>query len=441
MKYRERLIDGILEKNLDSPLITVVTGPRQVGKTTTISRILSKISENRVLILNMDFSRTIKEIRNDEQWFEKQIAALTGIRIEDLKDKVYIFIDEAQKYPEIFPIIKILHDTYKGKVKIILSGSSDLEIKQKTAETLAGRTLTYHMHPFSISEVICRDSGERGSTVLSILDGDLSFGSLKELELDRCADWKGEFPKIEEYAVQCLLPPVYSDVAPDEVNNWILSYIDSYIERDMRSLHEIGNIESYREVVIQFCQRIGSHLSFSSLARDAGINWLTCKKYISYLKQSLMAYSLKPFFINISKRVKKSPKMYMADNGISRALSDFPSVEILKASGKIGNYFENLILNEFRKWNSVRTTPAQFYFWESTAVSQVDLIIETEGKTIPVEIKYGNSFKTEYIRGIETFKDSYSEKGLEIPFSLVVYNGPLTQVKPDIIAMPFWLLI
>jgi len=174
------------------------------------------------------------------------------------------------------------------------------------------------------------------------------------------------------------------------------------------------------------------------LGADSGVNQITAKKYVTIWRESLIGFLLSPFFLNLATRIKKSKKVYFFDNALSWALTGFKDRRLLEAAGEGGHYFENLIISDFFKWGANLEKPAAFYFWEKSPVSEIDLVISTQGLTIPVEIKYSQTWDKKVLQAIRMFKESHRGKNLEIPFSLVVYRGDFMAFEENCYAIPAW---
>lgn len=439
-----RIYDLALKKSLDSRLITVLTGPRQSGKTTSVSAFLAGIKEGSKLYMNLDSSFERDRLVNKENYLDERIEEVLGYRLDLLKERFYIFIDEAQKLPQVFEILKILYDRYSERLKIIISGSSSLELLDKAAETLAGRVRILKVYPFSMSEAsLCEGLG--GLDCAETLYKAIFSGSLtRELLSSLIAEFKPQSNKkmklIDKLLVRSLFPPTISKIDEADIPRWLIDYIDTYIEKDMRSVRDIGNIEGYRKVIAQLAARAGGLLEYSGLAADTGLNQLTAKKYVSIWQESLIGFLLQPFFLNISTRIKKAKKVYFFDNALIWALSGFRERKLLEASGESGHYFENLVIADFLKWGSTLQMPPSFYYWQKSLVSEIDLVLTTEGMAIPIEIKYATVWDRKYLHAIDMFKEKHRNKGLVIPFSMIIYRGEFFAPREDVFCIPVWAL-
>ena len=443
LKVIERIYNPHLRKSLDSPLITVLIGPRQSGKTTSINTCLEGISGNRKFYLNLDSLFERDRVKKNENYLLEQIEETLGFGLSLLKERFYLFIDEAQKLPLIFESIKILYDKYSPRLKIIISGSSSLELLDRTAETLAGRVQILRIYPFSISEAsLYEEIGDfecAKSLYNGIFSGSLTQNFLSKLSKEFKPGSKKKMLLVDKLITRSLFPPTFSKIDEDTIPRWLIDYIDTYVERDMRSVKDIGNIEGYRRVVAQLSSRVGNLLEYNRLGNDAGVNQITTKKYVAIWQESLIGFLLSPFFLNISTRIKKAKKVYFFDNALIWALGGFKGREIIKASGEIGHYFENLIIADFIKWGINLEKPPSFYFWQKSHASEIDMVISTGGITIPVEIKYSTLWDNKYLHSIDMFKEKHKGKKLKIPFSLIIYRGEFMMPRKDVFCSPIWL--
>jgi uncharacterized protein len=444
MKIIPRIFDSFFQRSLAGPLITVLLGPRQTGKTTTINNFLEGIPFDRKFYLNLDSSFERDRVASRETYLADKIEETLGFKLDRLEERFYLFVDEAQKLPLIFESVKMLNDRYPRDLKIILTGSSSLELLDKTAETLAGRVQFLRVYPFTLSEAAFYEEIDNGECSKSLYDLIFS-GALSRKKISRLVEQykpksKRKKELVDRLITRSLFPPTFSRIEEPDIPRWLNDYIDTYVERDMRSLKEIGNIEGYRRVVAQLAGRVGGLMDYHALAADAGVNQITAKKYVTIWQESLVGFLLSPFFLNLATRIKKSPKVYFFDNALSWALSGFKDRRLLEAAGESGHYFENLIISDLLKWGATLEKPAAFYFWEKSSVSEIDLVISTQGLTIPVEIKYSQTWDKKYLQAIRRFKENHQAKNLEIPFSLVIYRGDFIALDENIYAVPAWAL-
>lgn len=442
MKIIPRIYDASFIKSLRNPLITVVIGPRQSGKTTTVNNFLNGIPANRKFSLNMDSLFERDRVKSKETYLQDRVEETLGFTLERLKERFYFFIDEAQKLPMIFELLKILQDRYAPYLKIIISGSSSLELLDKSAETLAGRVQILRVYPFSMSEAALYEEIDdchcAASFYSGIFSGSLDADRLTELIREFKPKSKKKMQLIDKLLTRSLFPPTFSMITEEAIPRWLMDYMDTYLERDMRSLREIGNIDAYRKVVSQLSTRIGSLLEYHKLGMDAGVNQITTKKYVTIWQESLIGFLLSPFFLNLSTRIKKSKKVYFFDNALVWALSGFKDRQLIDAGGHIGHYFENLLITDFVKWGINLEQPVSFHFWEKSRASEVDLVIDAQGMTIPIEIKYCDTWDKKFIHTFDVFKEKHKEKNLKVPFCLILYRGDFVALDDNVFCIPAW---
>lgn len=436
-RYIERIFQPSFIQSINSNQITALLGPRQVGKTTTINHFFNSISPNKKLTLNFDSSFTRRKILEIEDFIQIEIEKTAQKPIKDI-DNFFLFIDEVQKCPEAIELIKIVYDEFTPKIKIILSGSSALQMKDKLAETLSGRIHSLYLYPFSLSENYYLEHNEKILCVELFRNiFSLQLNQKFLLDYEKSVRYKKEYADriIKERYTSNLFPKPLTDIEKDLHKDWLIDYIDTYLEKDIRDLKDLHNITLYRSTLSQYAARIGSAIKYELIGRDIGADYRTIQKYIYYINRSLIGYQLSPYFQNFSKILKKSQKAFMTDNGLINALMDFPEFSILEASGEIGNLFENLIITEFKKYSFLSLARPSLYYWHKTEISEVDLILASGGNLIPIEIKWQTEYGPKLVKGLISFKKDY-KCPMQIPFSLLIYNGPLKFVENNTYCIP-----
>lgn len=343
--------------------VITLTGPRQSGKTTLV----------RATFPDLPYvSLEEPDIRQ---------IALTDPRGFLSNYPNGVILDEIQNTPELFSYIQRIVDENR-QIQFILTGSSNFLLMEKISQTLAGRTAVLHLLPFSLQELEpLADSYEN-----------LIF--------------KGQYPRIYDRAI----PP--TDFYP--------SYIQTYVDRDVRMIKNIGDINAF----IQFTQlcagRIGQPLNNASLANDAGISPNTAKSWLSILESSYILYRLQPYHRNFNKRLIKSPKLYFYDTGVACSLLGIREQEQVNLHYMKGSLFENLILTEFIKRSFNRGENRQPYYWQDNHGKEIDcLLVNGEGVTA-VEIKSGKTISTSYFENLNYWR---SLAALPENQEYVVYGG------------------
>jgi predicted AAA+ superfamily ATPase len=327
--------------------VITLTGPRQSGKTTLV----------RATFPDLPYvSLEEPDIRQ---------IALTDPRGFLSNYPNGVILDEIQNTPELFSYIQRIVDENR-QIQFILTGSSNFLLMEKISQTLAGRTAVLHLLPFSLQELEpLADSYEN-----------LIF--------------KGQYPRIYDRTI----PP------PD----FYPSYIQTYVDRDVRMIKNIGDINAF----IQFTQlcagRIGQPLNNASLANDAGISPNTAKSWLSILESSYILYRLQPYHRNFNKRLVKSPKLYFYDTGVACSLLGIREQEQVNLHYMKGSLFENLILNEFIKRSFNRGENRQPYYWQDNHGKEIDCLLVNGEKVTAVEIKSGKTMSTSYFENLNYWR-------------------------------------
>ena len=296
-----------------------------------------------------------------------------------------ILIDEAQNVPDLFSYLQTFVDESNAMGKIILSGSQNFLLTGKITQTLAGRTGIVNLFPLSLAE-------------------------LKNTEY-----WKSD---IFDFLYTGMYPALYDrHITPDD---YYPSYIQTYIERDVRNLKNIGDLNTFRRFLQLCAGRVGQILNYSSIAHDLGIDHKTVKSWISVLEASYIIFLLNPHHRNFNKRVIKQSKLYFYDTGLAASLLRIRSREALSSFYLRGNLFENFIIAEYCK-SALHsgTQPDAFFFRDSTG-NEVDLIIDKTPELIPIEIKSGETITPEFFKGLIKYQ-SLSKTSPEKCF--LIYPG------------------
>ena len=340
-----------------------LTGPRQSGKTTLVRAIFPALPY--VSLEDPDI---------------RQIA-LTDPRGFLSNYPNGAILDEIQNTPELFSYIQRIVDENR-QIHFILTGSSNFLLMEKISQTLAGRTAVLHLLPFSFTEL--EPLAEPYENLI----------------------FKGQYPRIYD-----------RDISPTD---FYPSYIQTYVDRDVRMIKNIGDINSF----IQFTQlcagRIGQPLNYASLSNDAGISPNTAKSWLSILESSYILYRLQPYHRNFNKRLVKSPKLYFYDTGVACSLLGIREQEQVNSHYMKGSLFENLILNEFIKRSFNRGENCLPYYWQDNHGKEIDCLLVNGEKVTAVEIKSGKTISTSYFENLNYWR---SLAALPKNQEYVVYGG------------------
>lgn len=328
------------------PVVTL-TGPRQSGKSTLLKHTFPSYRYVTLEDLDMrEFATT------DPRGF-----------LSSYPEKV--IIDEAQRVPSLFSYIQSHVDTVDGTGMYLLAGSHNFLLMESVNQSLAGRTAVLRLLPFSHSEM------KKG--------GILPMSINEEI-------FNGCYPRLYD-----------KDIAPTDYYPY---YIQTYVERDVRMLKNIGDLARFVRFIKLCAGRIGQLLNVSSLANECGISVPTANSWLSILEASYICYVLRPDSNNFAKRLVKTPKLYFYDTGLACSLLDIHSADQVQSHFLRGGLFENAVVNSFvkRMWNEGRE--ADLRFWRDSQGNEVDLLDYSNGDVQAYEIKSGATFSADYFSGL-----------------------------------------
>jgi uncharacterized protein len=375
------------------PVVTV-TGPRQSGKTTLVR---SAFPRHAYVSLEMPDERRFA--LDDPRGF---LARFDGPAI----------LDEVQRAPDLFSYIQGLVDAGRGRNgRFILTGSQNFLLMSRVSQSLAGRCAVLHLLPFSRAEL----AGERMRDITAALrsprrrarpaGGADLFATL----------FAGGYPRIHDRKLD-----------PGE---WLGNYYQTYVERDVRDILNVGDIETFGRFVGLCAGRAGQLLNLASLAADCGITHPTARKWISVLEASFIVTLLRPYHENFSKRLVKSPKLYFLDAGLLCWLLRIRKPEDLALHASRGAVFESWTVSETIKNFLHRGARPEAFFWRDNVGHEVDLVLDSSGGPIPVEIKSGQTFSPDFVSGLDWWREASGKPGMA---GAVLYGGdPSFDFKSD----------
>jgi hypothetical protein len=219
-----------------------------------------------------------------------------------------------------------------------------------------------------------------------------------------------------------------------EARLWQASYVQTYLERDVRNLRNIGDLTQFQIFLRALAARSAQILNLSELARDVGVAVNTAKDWISVLEASFQIFLLRPYFANIGKRLIKSPKVYFMDTGLLCYLVGLRDIEHAAAGPMSGAIFENLVIADLYKTYLHRGEQPPLYYWRTTAGSEVDVVIGTQSGLIPLEIKLSETPRLEMAKELHTFRRDFKEKALP---GYVVHPGSVVlPLGQEVMALP-----
>lgn len=363
MNKSRRLKDSLITAS-ESILgrIIVLTGARQVGKTTLLKSIFPDYT-----YLSLDDPTLRRDLANltADQWAKNFPKAI---------------LDEVQKMPELFDIIKAVYDK-DGQERYILSGSSQILLLQKVRESLAGRCTIFEMFPLILPEQLTQNGFEPpANSFFQQILLDSSTENMPSFRLER--GYESKLEAFEYYLKYGGYPSLIAHRLKErEKIVWLRDYVKTYLERDVRDLADFRKLEPFVAMQRVCAAQTGQLINYSSLAREAGIQSATAQKFLYYLSISYQIIMLSPWHKNKLKRLSKMPKLHFLDIGIQRTLTQ-------NTSGILnGNEFETAVVSEIFKQAKSLEIDCHFYHLRTSDGREVDLLIELEKGYIAIEIK------------------------------------------------------
>ena len=355
--------------------VLMVTGPRQVGKTT----LLKKLKPD-----NMDY------VTLDDEVLRKQAKEEPKLFLEE--HPAPLLIDEAQYAPELFPYIKINVDNVNDNGRYWITGSQQFHLMKNASESLAGRVGIVNLNSFTYSEIT---RNEKKNTFEPF--------NLKQAPKININDifeyiYKGGMPNL--YSTDGIIKDIYFQ-----------SYIDTYISRDVKQIMDIGNVESFKKFIVSVASRVGEQLNYTSLALDAGVTVPTAKSWLSILTSSGLVYLLEPYMSSELKRLTHQPKIVFMDMGLACYLSGWQSAKELQMSSSAGHYLESFIVSEILKSYNARGIRPNISYYRDKEKNEIDLIFYNNNKLYPFEIKKTASPNKTMIKNFKILEKTKKEIG------------------------------
>jgi uncharacterized protein len=353
-----------------------ITGPRQSGKTTLVKELFK--NHNYVLLENLDEREYAK---SDPRGFLKKYSNEHGL-----------IIDEVQHAPELLSYIQGIVDTENRPGYFILTGSQDFSVNEAITQSLAGRVGIVTLLPMSLHEL-------KENNVLA--------------------------PTLEEAVFLGGYPRLYNQNI--EPSDFYPSYIRTYVERDVRQMINVTNLDNFQKFIRLCAGRTGQVLNLTSLGNDCNISHNTVDAWISILQASYIIFLLQPYHANFGKRLTKSPKLYFYDSGLACSLLRIKSADELSDHYNKGGLVEGFIIADLYKQYYHNGQEPGLSFWRDSAGHEIDCVIEESNRLVPVEIKAGETFSPRFFDAITYWKDDVvKDPNMQ---GVVIYGGDQEQSR------------
>ncbi|MFA5928836.1 MAG: ATP-binding protein [Candidatus Margulisiibacteriota bacterium] len=379
--YRARYLEDVILRINKKFKVLYLAGPRQVGKTTLLKHLSARTERNYVSLDDLD-KRSLAQ--NDPGLFLQQYPAP-------------LLIDEAQYAPQLFPYIKIKVDASTKKGQYWLTGSQQFSLMKNVTESLAGRVGILNLLGLSRAE----EKEERKKTK-AFLPGSRTRKSRQAVPKNIHDLFKrilrGSFPEL-----------LHKDAPPVEL--FYNSYLQTYIDRDLRDIFKVAKIETFHKFLQLCAARTGQVLNMSDLARDTGISVTTVSDWLGILTASSQIFLLQPYWANFSKRLVKAPKLYFLDTGLAAYLTKWKTPEAAASGAMAGAFLETFVVAEIIKSYWYRGELPALYYYRDKEGNEVDLLIEKDDVISPIEIKLAATISKNDLKGIDYLRRKIPNAG------------------------------
>ncbi|MDX8431749.1 MAG: ATP-binding protein [Candidatus Algichlamydia australiensis] len=328
--------------------IIALTGPRQSGKSTIVKEIFGDV----YTYVSLEDLDTREFAKTDPRGF-----------LAEYRTK--IIFDEIQQVPELFSYLQGVVDEDQMPGQFILTGSQHFLLLEKITQSLAGRVAMLHLLPLSLSEI-------------------------RAVNLDSFT--------LEEGMYRGFYPNLFTKEV--EVNKWYSNYIQTFVERDLRTIKNIHDLGTFQRFLRMCAARTGQLVDYTSIGNDCGITHTTVKSWLNLLEASFIVYFLRPHYSNFNKRLVKNPKLYFYDTGLLCHLLNIQSPDQLKTHYLKGGIFESFVFSEILKARFNQGILNPIYFWRDHKGREIDCIVEEDGNLLSIEVKSGKTVVKDFFQGL-----------------------------------------
>lgn len=399
-----RHLQGKLTHDLRVMPAVAVTGARQTGKSTLVQALLP----GERLFFSLDDLEVADLARHDPEALVGNAAPVT--------------LAEVQREPDLLRAVKRAIDRRRQAGQFLLTGSANLLLMRRVSESLAGRASYLVLRPMTRREQL--GMGRCGLWEELLETAERGWIDLLRGAGNTAQDWRdlaqrGGFP----------VPAVQMTRAADRTT-WFEGYVRSYLERDIQVISSVSALPDFRRLMRAACLRLGEVLNQTELARDIALPQPTAHRYLNLLEVSFLLIRIPAYAVSRTKRLVKRPKLYWGDVGLA-----------LHLAGGLepgGPHLENLILLDLLVWRDARSKPAEILFWRSATGQEVDFVVETGGKLLPIEVKANSRQRLADAEGLRSFRREYARTTRA---GLLLHAGTRLEWLADgVLAAPWWMV-
>lgn len=406
----ERHIKEVIDYSLKHFPCVVLTGPRQVGKTTLLTE---KYEGRGFSYVTLDNTPDRLLAQNDPKTF--------------LSIHPYpLIIDEAQKATQLFEEIEYIinekrrhegNDAANGM--FILSGSSRIDLLEKAKESLAGRVAFLDMSPLSLSEIYGRDN------LPFIPDPKILSKRINNISLNQ--------DELLDLIVKGQMPELYADKGI-RGSIFYSSFISTYLDKDIRTEIDLRDESKFYNLIVLLASLTGQELNYDSLSKQVGVTAMTIKSWVSVMAKTGIVHLLQPYYEESwTKRIVKSPKIYFFDTGIASYLLGIDSKETLSKSFLKGRLFETFVVNEIRKTYDNAGDKTNFFYYRDYNQNEIDIVFVKKGTIYPIECKFGETHKLSEVSGFKELKNTHYSLAKA---SIVCSSESISALSENVLIIP-----
>lgn len=402
-----QILPRALKASLTSALrafpVVVVTGSRQTGKSTLVRPLDGRP------YLTLDNLEVLERARQQPDALVRNSDRLT--------------LDEVQRSPDLLLAVKRAVDEHRVPGRFLLTGSANLLLMQKISESLAGRALYLTLWPLTRREQL--GLGRTGVWSRLLAAPDREWRDLLLAEDAPEEDWRllalrGGYPvpvrELEDGQARAL---------------WFDGYTRTYLERDLQDLSTVTSLVDFRRLMRAACLRLGGLVNQAELGRDVGLPQPTVHRHLALLETSYQLVRLPPFAVNRTRRLIKAPKLFWCDSGLALHLAGETEPR--------GAHLENLVLSDLLAWRDTQVPRPEILYWRTATGAEVDLVVEHQGKLLPIEIKASSKPRLADARNLIVFREEYPDLART---GLLLHTGPEVEwIAEGVLAAPWWRVI